>query len=122
MPVTAGLDQRLREGLVCGQVQVGEENLAGPEHGALDRLRLLHLDDEVGLGENFLRLLHELCARLLVIGVRIARVHAGAALDDDLMAAFHELIRRRGQQGDAMFLFLDFFGQANDHNGQVRYS
>jgi hypothetical protein len=43
-------------------------------------------------------------------------------LDDDLMAAFDELIRPRGQQGDAMFLFLDFFGQANDHSVQLRYS
>ena len=37
------------------QVQIGEERLALAQHGALCRLRLLHLDDQVGLGEDLRR-------------------------------------------------------------------
>ena len=54
-------------------------------------------------------------AGLFVIGIGITRARAGAAFDDDLMAAFGQLINRRGQQRHAMLLKFNFPWDANNH-------
>ena len=107
--------QRLGERLAGGEVQIGEENLAGPQQGQFDGQRFLDLDDEFGLGKNLLVRADELGAGGLVFRIRITGTDARAGFDDDDVAAFDELIRAAGQQGDTIFLFLNFLWDANDH-------
>jgi hypothetical protein len=35
------------------------------------------------------------------------------------VAALDQLVGGRGEQGDAVFLFFDFFGDADQHGGTV---
>ena len=48
------LDQRLGLGLVGGQVQVGEDDLAFPDQIVLGRQRLFDVHDHVGRSEDLL--------------------------------------------------------------------
>ena len=96
-------------------MQVGEEDLARPQQRVFGGQRLLDLHHQVGLFERRRVVVHQRRAGLLVIRVGIARAGAGVALDQHLVAAFDELISRRGQQRHAVFLVFDFLGDADDH-------
>ena len=53
--------------------------------------------------------------RALVRVVRKGAADAGAALDDDLVPALHELARAGGRQRDPVLLRLDLLGDADAH-------
>src|ERR1051326_8367217 len=54
-----------------------------------------------------------------IIGIGIAGTCACAALDENLMAAFNQLVSSRRQEGDAIFLPFDFFGDTDNHRGEI---
>ena len=77
----ARVDQALRELGVRRQVQVGEQRVARLEQRDLDGLRLLDLDDHVGLGEHRGGVGQDLRALRGVLGVADRRALARARLD-----------------------------------------
>ena len=82
MPGHLLLEQRVGDGGVRGEVQVGEEDEPGPEVPELLGLRLLHLQHEVGAAPHVGGGVDDLGAggRVLVVGDR--RVDARARLDE----------------------------------------
>ena len=96
-------------------MQVGEQHLARAQHLDLGRLRLLDLQDQVGLGEHRLRVGHDARALGLVVGVGDRAALAGARLDQDLVAALDQLARARGRQRDAVLVGLDLGRDADLH-------
>src|SRR5207237_5157765 len=88
------------------EVEVGEEGPPLAQHGDLLRLRLLHLQHELGPLEDIPRLGHDgraLC-RVLLVGDQAAV--AGAGLDDRLVAVDRELAHARGRDRDAVLVRL----------------
>ena len=111
------MQQRFGQRFVRRQVQVGEEQLAGAQQGIFRGLRFLDLDNQVGPLKHRGMIVHQLCAGLFVIVVRVTGPGPGAAFDEDLVPALDELISRRRQQRDAILLVFDFFGNADGHGG-----
>ena len=101
-------------GIGC-QVEVGVEDLAGAQHLALDGLRLLHLHDHVGLGEDFRRRGDDLGAGRSVVRVRCADARTGIGLHPDLVAVAHGFLHRSGRHAHAVFVILDLFWNADEH-------
>ncbi len=97
------------------QMQIGEEDLAFAEAPAFDGLRLLHLDDQRGLGEHGLGVAPDRGAGLDVLLVAIADADSGAGLDHDLMAAGGQFLDGGGDQPDAIFVNLDFLRDPDAH-------
>src|SRR6185369_16584741 len=62
---------------------------------------------------------HESRAGLRIIGIGVAGTCACAALDEDLVAAFNQLISSRRQKGDAIFLAFDFSGDTDNHGAEI---
>ena len=85
------------------------------EHLALDRLRLLDLDDHVGGGEHLGRRGDDRRARLAIRVVVHADALAGVVLDNDLVAVRHQLAHAARHEADAVFEDLDLFGNADAH-------
>ena len=77
----AACDQVLRLIRIRRQVKEGEQHLAGRSLRALRRLRLFHLDDQLGRGEDLVRTPRQPCAGGDVLVVRYAGALPGAALD-----------------------------------------
>ena len=102
------------------QMQIGEQHLPRAQLPALDRLRFLHLDHQLGLGEDLGRGLDDRCPRRAVIGIGEARAQPGAGLDDDLMARGDGLMRGGGGDPDAEFLWLDLPGTTDQHDTLLR--
>lgn len=108
-------DQVMRLLRVGREVQIGEKDLAFPQHLALGGLRLLHLHDHVRLGEDALRVGQDARALCGVIVVRKARAVARARLDQDLVAMRDRFGGGFGRDADAKFLRLDFRGTTDLH-------
>ena len=98
----AAVDQAPGLFRVGGEMEIGEENLPGPEHPALRRLRLFDPDDQLGLGEDFAGVPSDSGAGGQVVGVRTADAGGGTRLDDGLMAmdeGFMDAGRRHADPG-----------------------
>jgi len=97
------------------EVQVGVEDLVLAQHLPLDLLGLLDLHDHVGVGEDRRGIGDDgrACLDERVVGE--AGTEARTRLHGDLMAARHVLAYRRGRQADAVFVLLDFLGDADAH-------
>ncbi len=100
------------------EMQIGKQDLPGPQQRALDCLRLLDLDDHVGGCKHFRGRGDDLRAAALAIGIV---VHANAltcvVLDHHLMAVRDRLAHAAGHQPDAIFQYLDFLRDADAHAG-----
>eukprot|EP01137_Pigoraptor_chileana_P005243 Opistho-2@48068 len=107
-----------RRGLlgVGREMQIGVEDLALAQQGAFLRLRLLDLDDHVGLGEDAGRIGHELRAGGEILLVAESDGGAGAALHQHPVAARAELAHTGRRQADTVLMVLDLPGAA-DHGG-----
>ncbi len=110
----AGLDERTRERLVGGDVEVREEREVLAKPGILGRDRLLDLEQQVSAPPD---IVHggDRRARTLVHVVREGASDARARLDDHLVAALDELARTRGSQRNPVLLRLDLLGDADPH-------
>jgi hypothetical protein len=100
---------------VGGEVEISVEDLPFAEHRALDRLRLLDLDDHFGAVEHRLRVGLDDRAGRLVVAVAGADAQARAALDPDLVAVRGELARALGRQPDAVLVVLDLADGTDAH-------
>ena len=96
-------------------MQVGEEDLPGPKQWVLFGQGLLHLHDEVGLGEDLLMATDQLRSRCGVLGIGIARAGSGASLDEHAVPAASKLICGGWEERHAVLLSFDFFGAADLH-------
>jgi hypothetical protein len=96
-------------------VEVGEERVVGAQHGPLDRLRLLDLDDHLARLEDLGARAGDVGAGLLVGDVVEAGTLAGAGLDDDLVAAGGELADDRGRGADPSLCGLDLARNTDAH-------
>ena len=112
----AGVDQPLGLLGIGRQMQIGEEELALAQHLAFDGLRLLHLHDHIGLGEDIGRRLGDGSTRALIGMVVEADARPGMGLDHDLMAIVDQLPHARRHQADAILVSLDLLWHADQHD------
>ena len=111
----AGGEQALGLFRIGREVEIGVEDLAVAQLHPFVGLRLLDLDDHVGLGEHFRGGLGDRRAGGAIGVVVGADAGAGAGLDQHLMAVRDIFADRRRRQADAVFVVLDFLGAADAH-------
>ena len=111
----AGFDQSIGLGGIGREVEIGEEHLVGPQHGALGRLRLLHLHDHLGGAENLSHVGRHLGAGALVVLVEEPNLRACVLFDHDPMAVLHELAHASGRDADTVLVDLGLLGNADEH-------
>src|SRR6185503_16289523 len=104
---------------IRSQVQIGIEDLALAQHLALDRLRLLHFDDHVGLGEDLFWRRDELRTCGLIVFIGGTDTQSSARLDPDLVAVAYSLTNRERCHAHPVFVILDLFRNANQHDGKT---
>ena len=114
----AALDQGPRQGLVGGQMEVGEEDEPLPEPWVLLFEWLLHLEDEVG-GLPDLVDGRDASADAFVVGVGERASVSRTSLDDELIAALHELAGACRSERDAILVLLDLFRDADLHGART---
>ena len=100
---------------IRSEMQIGEKDLMRLEPAILDRLRLLDLDDHLGLGEHVLRRRENAGARLLVGRVVGEDAGARAGLHHDLVPARHELANGARHEPNAELIALDLCRNADAH-------
>jgi hypothetical protein len=96
-------------------VQVGEQHVVRAQQRYLDRLRLLDLDDHLGLCEDRLGAGDDPGALGKVVVVGDGRAEPGALLDDDLVAVVDQLADACRRDGDPVFVGLDLGGDTDPH-------
>ena len=111
----AGFDQSVGLGGICREVEISEEHLVGPQHGALGRLRLFHLHDHLGGAENLSHVGRHLGAGALVVLVEEPDLRACVLFDHDPVAVLHELAHAGGRDADAVLVDLGLLGNADEH-------
>ena len=109
--VEAGFDQ-LGGG---GEVEVGEDDLAGAEEADFGGLGFFDFDEEVGLLEDGFVGGEDGGADGAVLFVGEAGGGAGLGFEEDLVPGFDEQFDADGHHGDAVFVGLDFLGDADAH-------
>ncbi len=115
MQTAPGLDQIAGLVRIGREMEIGVEDLAFAQHGALDRLRFLDLHDHVGLGEDLGGSRDDHGAGGGIVGVRGADAGARIGLHPDLVALAHGFAHRHGRHADAVFVILDFLRYADEH-------
>ena len=105
----SALDERTRQRLVGGDVQVREEHEPFAEPGVLLRNRLFHLEQELRLGP-YLVDGHDLRAGARILAVRERAAFARGRLDEHVVPPPHELVRACRRQRDAVLVGLDLLG------------
>ena len=111
----AAVDEILGLVGVGGEVQIGEEGLVFAEHGALDGLRLLDLDDHLGRGEHGLGGVADLGAGVAVVIVARTDAATGGRLDEHLVTATGQLADTGRGQSDPTLVVLDFLRNTDVH-------
>src|ERR671911_503754 len=101
------LHQELREPLVSGQMQVGEELMTLPEAVVFLGYGLLDLDDQIGRLEDLLRSVDETRTSLLVLPVGEASAFASTGLDIYIVAVMYQLGDAVRLHGDTALHVLD---------------
>ena len=97
-------------------MEIGEDDLPFADRRDLALLRLLHLHDHVGPGEDFVGPFDQFGPGLHVIAIGQPRASAGAGLDEHLVAAAGEFLHAHRQHGHAVFVLLDLFRHTHDHD------
>ncbi len=112
--VDAPLEQELGQAAVGGQVQVGEQLLAGPEAVVLRGHRLLDLHDQVGRVEHVVGGRHDLRAGGGVLVVGEPGPDTGAGLHDDLVAVVQQLHDTVRGERHPLLVVLDLARYSDD--------
>ena len=97
------------------QVQIGKERLALAQHGAFGGLRLLHLHDEIGLGEHLRSRAEHLGTGPRVVLVGEALAGSGVMLHEHLVPVLHRLAHAGRRHADAILVDLDLLRHADAH-------
>ncbi|MNF69260.1 hypothetical protein D3C84_511350 [compost metagenome] len=111
----AAVDQLPGLGQVWRQVQVGKEGLVRAQHGALDRLGLLDLDDHLGLGENVCRGGQNFGSGSQIICVTEANAISCAALDENGMVSCCQFTYTGRNHAYAIFMVFYFLRYTDNH-------
>ena len=112
----AGLHQPAGLLRIGREMQIGEQDLVRLEPAILDRLRLLDLDDHLGLGEHGFRRGEDARAGLLVGRVVGEDAGAGAGLHQDLVTARGQLAHRTRHEPNPELIALDLCRNADAHD------
>ncbi len=112
----AGRHQPARLLRIGSEMKIGEENLVRLEPPVLDRLRLLDLDDHLGVREHRFRRRQNAgaCFHIRVVVGEDAR--ACTRLHDDLVPARRKLADRARDETDSELIALDFCRNADAHD------
>ena len=102
--------------LATGEVEIGEDELPPADEPVLGSDRLLDLDDHLGRGVDLLDRGEDTGADRLVGAVGETAVLAGRSLHEDVVSPFDELLHAGGSEADAIFVVLDLFWNADNHN------
>ena len=111
----AGRQESARLLGIRSEMQIGEKDLVRLEPAILDRLWLLDLDDQLGLGEHLFRRGKDARACLLVGRVVGEDSGACAGLHHDLVPARHELANGARHEPYAELIALDLCRNADAH-------
>ena len=95
-------------------MQIGEEQLAGPQARDFLRLRFLDLHHHLGAGED-LGGARDFSTGGAVISVMHADAGTGLRFDQDLMPVVDEFAHAAWGQADAVFVVFDFFRDTYQH-------
>ncbi len=87
-----------------------------PQQRHFAGLRLLDLDDHVGPAVDLFGRGDQFGPMADVVLVGQAGADARARLDQHAVSGAGQFFRPHGQQADAIFVTLDFFGDADDHD------
>jgi hypothetical protein len=101
--------------LVRREVEIGEQQVAAFQQRDFARLRLLHFHDHVALREHAGGIREDRRAGRDIVRVLEVDPEASTGLNRDGMASGNQFGDRRGRQADAIFVVLDFLGDANAH-------
>ena len=101
---------------IGSEMKIGEEDLVRLEPGDLDGLRLLDLDDHLGLGEHGIGRRQDARAGLLVVGVVGEDAGASARLHHDLVAARRQLPNRARHEPNPELIAFDLSRNADAHD------
>ncbi len=93
-------------------MQIGEQHLAFAQHGALDGLGFLDLDDHVRPGKDFFRGVENRCAGRLVLGVGGANTDTGVGFNYHVVTVFDHFTNAGRGHADAVFVILNLFWDA----------
>ena len=120
MAVTPERNQVLGLLRIGRQMQIGEQRLALAQHGALGRLRLLHLDDHIGDVEHLRGIGKDRGADAAIVVIGDAHALGRARLHEHLMSVRDQLARARRHQADAVLVDLDLFRHPDAHAGSLQ--
>ena len=100
-------------------MQVGEQHLVLAQAGVFLGDGFFDLQEQVGGVPYLVGGLKDLGACGFEVFVGEGRADAGAGFDDDFVAAFAEFVDTGGADGHAVFVVLDFAGDADLHESSV---
>ena len=98
-----------------GQVKVGVEQVVRAQHGALDGLWFLDLDDHLGGIKDLGRGGEDFRARVHVVLIGGTNAVTGSGFDDHFVTVADEFAHAVGGQTDPVFTVLDFLWNADAH-------
>src|SRR5258706_12978077 len=96
-------------------MQIGEDDLALAQLRPFARLRLLHLHDQIGAGENPGGGVGDRRSRLAVGLIARAYARTRIGLDDDAVARGYILASRARCEANAVLVHFDLFGHSDAH-------
>ncbi len=114
----AAVDERPRQRLVGGDVEVGEEDEPLAQPRVLGRDRLLHLEQQLGLAPDLVDRRRSARRPRSYCVVREGAARPRRRLDEHLVAALDELARAGRRQRDAVLVGLDLLGDADPHGAR----
>ena len=106
------IDQRIQEGNECRPLL---HHLDLVFAGGFVLYRRIHFEDNVPLAKQRLGVVFDLGACRRVIGIGMVGVHAGAGLYNDFQPGLCQFAAGIGDDRDAIFTGLAFFGNNNFH-------
>jgi glutamine cyclotransferase len=116
----AGGQQRLAHLGIGGQVEEGEQHMMVTQQLEVERLGLLDVEDQLGLGVDLGRVDHHPGAGEGILLVGDPRPEACARLHDDRTARRHDLPNARRGDRHPMLVDLGLGGDADDHRAPPR--
>ena len=111
----AGFDQVFCLFRVRGEVKVGVEHVVRAQHGALDGLWLLDLDDHLGGIKDLGRGGEDLRASVYVVLIGGTNAVTGSGFNDHVVTVADEFAHAVGGQTNPVFTVLDFLWNADAH-------
>src|SRR5262245_46517534 len=97
-------------------MQKGKDDLAFAQLLPLVLLRLLHLNNYLGIDEDFIRRADDRSTRREIIFVGGVNSRAGAGFNKNLVAGSSKFPRGGGSESNPIFVVLYFLRDANSHS------